>query len=472
MTRTKLEEIYAMPQVAIIAPAGHGKTEMIADIVSYKTGKQLILTHTNAGVSALGKRMIKRKISKDRYAITTIAAFCTRWCNSYYHTADFNRSLSPLGSRAAVAPYYEQLYSGTKNIFETEWAGSILKATYSGIIVDEYQDCIQEQHEIMFAISKFLPIRVLGDPMQGIFSFAGTLVDWTHLEFPIKEIATKPWRWQDSNPGLGEYLVEVRKQLLPSLDGKSCSIHIDSLHGNIEVIPPNKFNGYKLLKELHQYESTVYLTKWPQRQLDFCKKMSGVFQYNEKQDCDELFQYAVKFDKEAGIERVLSAIEFAARCMTGVNTELSSYVRRLKDNSLDFSRIRKHLDFQKMVPTKPEDITLKTVLQILVWFFNSGLFKRYRVELISEMIRSLKYAEESQISIAEAAYHIRQDASLQKQYTGFKFLASRTLLSKGLEFDCVIIDMSDPLSAKEFYVAMTRAMKKIYIISDADTFVF
>ena len=66
--------------------------------------------------------------------------------------------------------------------------------------------------------------------------------------------------------------------------------------------------------------------------------------------------------------------------------------------------------------------------------------------------------------------------SNQRKYAGFKRLASRTLLSKGLEFDCVIIDLSkanrnefNRYTATEMYVAMTRAMKMIYFISDQDT---
>ena len=51
-------------------------------------------------------------------------------------------------------------------------------------------------------------------------------------------------------------------------------------------------------------------------------------------------------------------------------------------------------------------------------------------------------------------------------------MSSRTLLAKGLEFDCAIIDMSTPLSARDFYVAMTRAKKKIYIIFNTNTFTF
>ena len=44
--------------------------------------------------------------------------------------------------------------------------------------------------------------------------------------------------------------------------------------------------------------------------------------------------------------------------------------------------------------------------------------------------------------------------------------------STARNLDCVIIDMTTPLSAKDFYVAMTRAMKKIYIISETSSFTF
>ena len=45
MTKEELDKITQMPNVAIIAPAGHGKTEMIVDIVKHSTGKKLLLTH-------------------------------------------------------------------------------------------------------------------------------------------------------------------------------------------------------------------------------------------------------------------------------------------------------------------------------------------------------------------------------------------------------------------------------------------
>ncbi|MDD2361757.1 MAG: AAA family ATPase [Oscillospiraceae bacterium] len=472
MTEVELTKIFQKSSSAIIAPAGHGKTEMIADIVEHSTGKQLLLTHTNVGVDALEKRLKKRSISKEKYTVTTIAAFCIKWCVSYGNTGVFDKTLSPLSSGTEAKKYYAQLYNGAKKIFETSWAGNVLKATYSGIVVDEYQDCIQEQHKIVLAMNHHLPVIVLGDPMQGIFSFAGNLVDWNHLEFPIVDVATKPWRWLRSNPDLGKYLMAVRETLLPTLTGQHCNLQISSTNESVKIINPADFTGYSHLKELSQFSSVVYITQWPTQQLNFCSRMPGIFQFDEKQDCDELFKYAKQFDTKSGATLVLMVIKFVADCSTGLGKELESYIKRLKSNSFDFSRIKKHTDFREILEKSAPDISRETVLKMLVWFSTNSTFKQYRTELLSEMIRSIIYAIQHDLTIFDAAYHIRKDSSLQKRYTGFKFLSSRTLLSKGLEYDCVIIDMITPLSAKDFYVAMTRAMKKIYIISASDTFQF
>ena len=472
MTETELDKIIHMPSAAIIAPAGHGKTEMIADIVKHAEGKQLLLTHTNAGVDAIEKRLQKRKVSKEKYTVTTIAAFCIKWCISYDNTGSFDKTLSPLNGSKEAKAYYEQLYSGAKKIFTTRWAGNVLKASYAGIVVDEYQDCIQVQHEIVLAMNNHLPVIVLGDPMQGIFSFAGNLVDWNALEFPIVDVETKPWRWNKSNPELGEYLMTVRNALLPTLSKKNCSIQIDTKNKNVEVIASANFTGYSHLKELSQFSSVVYITKWLQQQLKFCLQTPGIFQYDEKQDCDELFKYANLFDTTAGSDLALNVIKFVAGCLTGVGKELKSYIEKLKSNSFDFSRIKKHIEFRDILSETAPNLSKETILKMLIWFSSNKDFKQYRSELLSEMMRSIKYAINHGTSICDASNHIRKDVGLQRRYTGFKFLSSRTLLSKGLEFDCVIIDMTTPLSAKDFYVAMTRAMRKIYIISDTNSFTF
>lgn len=213
---------------------------------------------------------------------------------------------------------------------EPAWAGSVLKATYAGVVVDEYQDCIQAQHEIILEMSRHLPIRVLGDPMQGIFSFAGSLVDWNKLEFPVVNVATQPWRWSKSNPELGRYLMTVRESLLPALTKQCCKVQIDPENKNVEVVSPANFTGYSHLKELSQFSSVVYIVQWPKQQLDFCARMPGIFQYDEKQDCDELFNYAKLFDSKNKSELALAVIMFAAECSTGIGKELKSYIDKLK----------------------------------------------------------------------------------------------------------------------------------------------
>ena len=175
---------------------------------------------------------------------------------------------------------------------------------------------------------------------------------------------------------------------------------------------------------------------------------------------------------KVGADLALEVIEFAVECSTGVAKELKSYIEKLKINSFDFARIKKHTDFRDILTETAPNLTKETVLIMLEWFSKNAEFKQYRSELLSEMMRSIKYAIDHDTTIYDAANHIRKDVGLQKRYTGFKFLSSRTLLSKGLEFDCVIIDMTTPLSAKDFYVAMTRAMRKIYIISDSNSFIF
>ena len=228
-----------------------------------------------------------------------------------------------------------------------------------------------------------------------------------------------------------------------------------------------------MAKECKQYKNIVYITKWPKQQLNLCNKMPGVFQYDETQECNELFEFAQVFDGKLGADLYCAILDFVKSCATGVTKELNSYINRLKSDSFDFSRITNHSEFGNLILDTKDDPKLLMILKILTWFEdNTSLFKLYRAELFYEMIRSVRYANNNNISIFDASNKLRKDVSLQKRYSNFKYLSSRTLLSKGLEFDCVIIDMTTPLSAKDFYVAMTRAMKKIYIISKSSKFTF
>ena len=47
----------------------------------------------------------------------------------------------------------------------------------------------------------------------------------------------------------------------------------------------------------------------------------------------------------------------------------------------------------------------------------------------------LEHAESNNCTVKQAIYKIRTDSNMQKRYDGFHFLSSRTVLSKGLEFE-------------------------------------
>ena len=52
-----------------------------------------------------------------------------------------------------------------------------------------------------------------------------------------------------------------------------------------------------------------------------------------------------------------------------------------------------------------------------------------------------------------------------------KKLSSRAVLSKGMEFEYVTINLEEQYTATEMYVAMIRAMKTFYFITDQDSIV-
>ena len=62
----------------VVAPAGYGKTHLIAESTARSAGRQLVLTHTYAGVNALRRKMRILGVSDKFYRIDTIASWALR----------------------------------------------------------------------------------------------------------------------------------------------------------------------------------------------------------------------------------------------------------------------------------------------------------------------------------------------------------------------------------------------------------
>jgi hypothetical protein len=86
--------------------------------------------------------------------------------------------------------------AGAINVAQSRAIRDMHAASFEYFIVDEYQDCGVQQHDLMVAIADAIPRAcVLGDRLQGIFGFRDQpLVDWdTHVfgRFPIYPCSTR-----------------------------------------------------------------------------------------------------------------------------------------------------------------------------------------------------------------------------------------------------------------------------------------
>ena len=160
----------------LIAPAGCGKTELLASSVRHLPDRrQLVLTHTHAGVRAVRDRLQRLGAASRSYRVDTIAGFSLRLAASYPR-------LSGLANATPRAPRVESGVSGcAASASEPDTSGGRSARPMTGVMVDEYQDCTLLQHEIVLALADVVPTRLVGDPLQGLFSFRDNQsVDFDH----------------------------------------------------------------------------------------------------------------------------------------------------------------------------------------------------------------------------------------------------------------------------------------------------
>ena len=73
-------DLLAVERGTVTAPAGCGKTHLIAKALSRHTGAKpiLVLTHTNAGVAALRGRLERARVPSSAYRLATIDGWAMR----------------------------------------------------------------------------------------------------------------------------------------------------------------------------------------------------------------------------------------------------------------------------------------------------------------------------------------------------------------------------------------------------------
>jgi DNA helicase-2/ATP-dependent DNA helicase PcrA len=464
----------AVRRGSIVAAAGCGKTEQIARALEHTNGRRLILTHTHAGVEALRRRLKEKKVPEYKFAVETIAGW------SLWFAASF-----PFRSGLAITEPedgdWETVYDCAATLIRNGAISRVLRASYSGLFVDEYQDCTGEQHEIITAIANHIPACVFGDPLQAIFGFKGqNPVSWEKEVFPLFPLERKlttPWRWKKAeNLDLADWLEVKRKQLengqaidlndrpscvlwiqvsAPTKDGVAQGIRqkeIDSACRNIEVN-----NGQRLI--------VIGDGKNEGSRAHLAKRLSDMYFSNiEPVSCKALKKHSHTISQATGIDRLLAVLEFLQATMKGIP---KSELKKSVESHLSGQK-RGAKKFGPILPYCFEVVDSENYSAIL------GLAEHFREDVETTLYRSEMYfAMRAAIRLLIAGSHENFKDAIWEVQNKLRHAGRRlrkrnigsTLLVKGLEFDHAVIIDADKMSTNDLYVALTRASTSLTILS-------
>lgn len=448
---------------SVVAPAGHGKTELIAKLTGL-AGRTLVLTHTHAGVHALRARMSRLGIDPRAAAVDTL----TSWASRY--TAAFPTLGKPLG-RMPVGNEWSELYTGGLDVLSASPVRDVIAASYDRVLVDEYQDCDLPQHHLVIALAEQLPTIVFGDPMQGIFGFRGNpSVLWERdvfPEFPLVGALEEPMRWKKTNPLLGEWIAQVRRQLER---GES----VDLTGGPAVYLPcEDEYDLSPLFHELDEVHGTVAALHCRRGTCDQLAKLSkAAYQAIEDIACKTLQVFASTWDQSAASNRESLLRELVKAAVTS---------KKLKDGEEDtgsdaeaWGRVVASYRALGVTGDPQEAVNALAGLRL------HSRIRTFRAELIRDTTKALAaLADGKHATLTHSVFVTRQRVSHMGRHMPRRTV-STPLLLKGLEFDRVAVpdavhfdrERDQGARAKLFYVALSRARSSLVISSSSPTVQF
>jgi DNA helicase-2/ATP-dependent DNA helicase PcrA len=480
----------------LIAPAGYGKTHTIVECLKYTTGKQLILTHTHAGIASIREKIKNSNVPNNAYDLETLSGFIQKFVLAFY-VGD------GLPEQDDGKVYHTFLIEKAIKIFAAPIVRQVIQATYSGLFVDEYQDCSKAQHDMIMVLANALPTHILGDPLQGIFDFNGVSVDMgedlkSFVQFPDLET---PYRWYNSgNKGLGDLLKETRTSLLqkkpiklvtdkavglfvmPVADGgiiKGEKAYISNLSKIINN-PKNNPDFESLLLIIPEYGETnthgVVISKGDishramiKSRIDFAGALTLLEAIDDKmfytlaRNADQLIAGMPRIHKKKKRLKTDILEKFFAPTTLNQWVKETTWVKKTKAADQLASDKIQSLFESFFSETNP--IILAT---ILLEVKKTLKIKNKRDEVFNSFRSALRSAGAENCSVYEAMKHNRNIIRRVGRKVIGKCMGT-TLLTKGLEFDTVvIIDAHKFACPKHLYVALTRCCKNLIIFTAND----
>jgi hypothetical protein len=460
---------------SIVAAAGCGKTEQIARAVGISDQRRLVLTHTHAGVDALTRRLKKHHIPTDKYRIDTIAGWCLRFA------ASFPVRSGILATVPTTTAEWDGVYLAGARLLDSGAVDGVLLASYGGCFVDEYQDCTQQQHQVIARLANLFPTCVFGDPLQAIFDFRNQQpVDWTNDVFPTFDRAAElltPWRWKmANNDELAEWLGVVRTALEQNnqIDLQSrpkcvtwtalpadANRHQATVIGQcLEAMSENDLGNLIVIGDSTSENRRSSLGQ---------KLAKQGFANIEAVSCKTLHSAARAIDAATGVARLKALLGFASKCMTGAD-------KAALDKAIDARQQGRRLGQTKFGALFPAidavvadggDLAMLGFLQAMRDRPGSHLYRR---EMFYAMRSALQTRAARRLpTLNDSVWDVQNRLRHAGRRLGDRSIGS-TLLVKGLEFDRAIVVSAESMTNRDWYVALTRATKTLRILSSSEQF--
>ena len=156
-------------------------------------------------------------------------------------------------------------------------------------------------------------------------------------------------------------------------------------------------------------------------------------------------------------------------CSSDLKTEFNKWFsdsgvkkRRIENFEVEIQPIKQKLE------TLRQQLSYSIIARLLEDIKRLPGIKCYRKELFSSLCRVLEEAEEDNISVHEAMLNKRNTIRRMGRRVYGRCIGT-TLLTKGLEFDAVlIVDAHKFTCPKNLYVAFTRASKRLIVFSKSN----
>ena len=463
-------DLLAIERGTVTAPAGCGKTHLIADALTRHSGPKpiLVLTHTNAGVSALRGRLDRAGVSKSTYRLATIDGWAMRLLTLFPARSGHDPQILSISN---PKQHYPAIRTHAAQLLAAQHINESLKATYDRLIVDEYQDCSVPQHEIIVHASSSLRTCVLGDPLQAIFDFAGPTVEWQHqvgAAFPHAGELNAPWRWINAGEeAFGRWLLAARHILI-----NGGGIDLGAAPANVRWVRLDGVDDHKRRLQagsvpLPNDQARILImadSTNPGGQRDFAGQIPGGVVV-ENVDMRDLVDFGERLDlASAGV--VDHVINFAGSVMTNVGAP--NMIQRLA--SLRAGRA-------KNPPTAAEEAALlfgnnpsyARAAELLEEIGKQGGVRTHRPAILRGAFDVLSACRgDNGLHPHAAATAVRERSRLIGRPLARRTVGS-TLLLKGLEADIAVILNPAAMGRRHLYVAITRGAKQLIICSNMQT---